>query len=78
MIFKWGVWVFTEDEWNQLPNGCSVFDWVNKRQHVKGFYRESTNLFPLFIDETKLSDFGVVDPINHPQAELFTIFRLKE
>lgn len=63
------LWVFTEEEYNQLPDGI-VLTCIGGETVTKG------------IDDIDMDTrfghiaFGVYNPTQHPEAELFTTFIL--
>jgi hypothetical protein len=66
-----GLYLFTPDEYEQLPDGCEL-TCIDGSKEVKG---------KDYIDmDTRFGHtaFGVRDPWNHPLKDLFLIFKLKE
>lgn len=71
-MIKWDetLWLFTVDEFNQLPDGIEL-TCIDGNTTVKGID---------YIDmDTRGGHiaFGVHNPTTHPLAELFTTFKLK-
>ena len=68
---KWNekLWLFTIDEFNKLPDGIEL-TCIDGEKVIKG------------VDDIDLDTrgtciaFGIEDPLNHPEAELFSIFML--
>lgn len=70
-MIRWGkLWLFTVEELNLLPDGCEMLS-INGDKVVKGQDPIDTDVRYGHIA------FGVIDPKNHPEAELFTTFMLK-
>lgn len=69
---RWGnnLWIFTEAELNLLPDGCELVS-IGGDKVIKGKDPIDT--------DTRYGHiaFGVIDPKNHPEAELFATFVLK-
>lgn len=72
-MIKWSkegdLWLLRVDEFNQLPDGTELVSIMNKT-YIKGKDH---------IDMDTRSGYlavGIVDPPNHPCAELCTLFRL--
>ena len=74
MIFWNGIWRLTADEYDQLPDGCHLLENYSRKKHIidKGRIMYWTTTF----NSVKMSDYGVIDPNAHPEAELFTVFTL--
>lgn len=82
-MIKWGkdLWLFTKEEFALLPDGIELegiggptlngSDGRRGRKVIKG--KDDVNM------DTRYGyiAFGVRDPLNHPCAELFTTFILK-
>lgn len=66
-----GLWLFTIEEFNQLPDGTELTS-INGWRAIKGV--QSIDL------DTRFGHiaYGVVDPLNHPLKHLFLIFGLKQ
>lgn len=65
------LWLFTEAEFNQLPDGI-VLTSIGGDTVTKGVDK---------IDmDTRFGHiaFGISNPTTHPEAELFTTFKLKD
>jgi uncharacterized protein YbcI len=68
---KWDekLWLFTIDEFNKLPDGIELTSIIGEKV-IKG------------VDDIDLDTrgkciaFGIEDPLNHKEAELFSIFML--
>ena len=71
-MIKWNdsLWLFTLDEFAQLPDGFEVTS-ISGDKKIKGK--------DYIDDDTRFNymAFGVIDPLNHPEAELFTTLKLK-
>lgn len=69
---KWNsnLWLLTEDEFNQLPDGTELIA-IDNDKVIKG-----KDYIDLDTRGGHLA-FGVTDINNHPLAELFTTFKLK-
>lgn len=69
---KWtgDLWLFTLSEFEQLPNGFEVTS-IGGEKKIKGK--------DYIDDDTRFGymAYGVIDPMNHPDAELFVTFKLK-
>lgn len=65
------LWLFTIEEYNQLPDGIELFC-IDGTTHKKGD--------PGIDMDTRFGHlaFGVIDPKNHPESELFTKFMLMQ
>lgn len=69
--FNKDLWLFTKEEYNQLPDGIELIS-ISGERVIKG---------KDYIDmDTRFNHiaFGVKDPVNHPEGELFTKFKLIE
>lgn len=68
---KWNetLWLFTPDEFEQLPNGTALIC-INGTVAVKG--TDSIDMDTRFFHIA----YGITDPLNHPESELFTKFKL--
>ena len=69
--FDANLWLLSVDEYNQLPNG-TVLDCIDGKQYTKG--KDYIDLDTRFGHTA----FGVIDPNNHPEAELFTKLMLSK
>ena len=69
---RWGptLWLFSKEEFDKLPNGF-VLTSINGTKKTKGVDSIDTDIRWGHIA------WGVSDPLNHPDAELFTVFRLE-
>ena len=65
------LWLFTIEEFNQLPDGIELESIVADKA-IKG--KDNIDL------DTRYGHiaWGVRNPITHPEAELFTKFRLEK
>lgn len=64
------LWLFTPDEFRQLPDGIELTS-INGHKEIKG---------KDYIDmDTRFGHiaYGVVDPLTHPESELFIKFKLQ-
>lgn len=70
---KYGLFLFTIDEFNQLPDGIALEGCINGAIKVKGEHYINT-------DWTigGLVGFGVRNPWDHPEKDLFLTFVLKD
>lgn len=70
---KWNedLWLFTLEEYTQLPDGI-VLTSINGKQKTKGIDDIDA--------DTRFGHiaYGVVNPSTHPEAVLFTKFKLQE
>ncbi len=66
-----GLYLFTPEEFTKLPNGFKLTS-ISKKTAVKGtdYIDQDTRFGHLA--------FGVVDPWNHPDRDLFLTFILSE
>ena len=66
-MIKWGnnLWLFTPNEFNYLPDGIELRS-IRGDKVIKGK--------DYIDDDVRFGHiaFGVEDPLNHPEAELFT------
>jgi hypothetical protein len=64
------LWLFTQEEFDQLPLWTTLIS-INGNTHTKGIDN--------FDYDTRYGciAYGVRDPNNHPLAELFLTFRLR-
>lgn len=67
-----GLYLFTPEEFEQLPDGTELTSINNARKVVKG--SDYINMDQRF----GVIAFGVYDPWNHPLKDLFLTFLLKE
>lgn len=72
-MIKWNdtLWLFTVEEYNQLPDGFVLTD-VFGKPAVKGH-----DYIDMDIRYNHMA-YGVSNPLDHPEAELFTKFKLQE
>ena len=70
---KWNdtLWLFTEDEFNMLPDGI-VLKCIDGNSVVKG-----TDYIDMDVRFNHIA-YGIENPRDHPLAELFTTFRLSQ
>ncbi len=72
-MHKWDdtLWLFTEDEFNKLPDGIELIC-INGETVIKGV--------DVIDMDTRYGHiaFGVDNPMNHPEAELFSVFMLSK
>lgn len=71
IIFDGNLWLFTPEEFEQLPDGI-VLECINGDYAKKGVdYIDGDTRFGYMA-------YGVRDPYTHPEAELFTKFMLSK
>ena len=70
---KWDskLWLFTVDEFNKLPTGIEL-------TCIDGS-KKTTGVDDIDMD-TRFGHiaYGVIDPFNHPEAALFSVFKLSK
>lgn len=67
-----GLYLFTLEEFDQLPDGTELESIMNDKKVIKG--KDIISLDNRF----GYIAYGVKDPWNHPLKDLFLIFKLKE
>lgn len=65
-----GLYLFTREEYNQLPDGTELTS-INGKLKTKGIDYIDMDVRSGYIA------YGVQDPWNHPLKDLFLIFTLK-
>jgi len=66
-----GLYLFTPEEFTKLPDGIKLTS-INKKTYVKG-----TDYIDQDVRFGHIA-FGVTDPWNHPERDLFLTFILSE